>query len=83
MRWPTWTTFSRFVRLTLGVALIVNEGMVRTSAQWDVLMVGLGLLTGPEAIRFDRWLDHYVAARGGQPPSPPTPPADPAPEAAT
>lgn len=47
---------SRSTRLALGVALIINEGIVRESAQLDVLVTGLGLLGLPDVIRFDRWL---------------------------
>lgn len=47
---------SALVRLSLGVALVVNEGLIRETAQLDVLAAGLGLLAMPEAYKFDRWL---------------------------
>lgn len=51
-----WVALHGLVRLSLGVALIVNEGIVRPQAQIDVLATGLSLLVLPEAVRFDRWL---------------------------
>lgn len=52
----SWLTVSRSVRLALGVALIVNEGIIRPTAQLDVLATGIGLLGLPDVVRFDRWL---------------------------
>jgi len=56
-----WTALHGLVRLSLGAALIVHEGMVRERAQWDVLVAGLGLLTLPDAVRFDRWMGRLRA----------------------
>jgi hypothetical protein len=53
--------FSALVRLGLGVALVVNEGLIRETAQLDVLAAGLGLLLTPEAVKFDRWLSRLRA----------------------
>lgn len=48
--------FHGLVRMLLGVALLVNEAIVREEAQIDVLAAGLSLLVLPEAVRFDRWM---------------------------
>ena len=56
-----WTALHGLVRLSLGAALLVHEGMVRERAQWDVLVAGLGLLTLPDAVRFDRWMGRLRA----------------------
>lgn len=51
-----WTAFHGLVRMSLGVALIVHEGMIREQAQLDVIAAGLSLLVLPEAVKFDRWM---------------------------
>lgn len=46
---------SGWARVGLGVALFIHEGMVRESAQPEVLIAAGGLLLMPEAKKFDQW----------------------------
>lgn len=60
-RRPSFAALSAVVRLSLGVALVVHEGMIREQAQLDVLFLGASLLALPEAVKFDRWLTRLRA----------------------
>jgi hypothetical protein len=57
-----WVTFERAIRFALGAALIIHEGIIRPTAQVEVLATGLGLLAAPDLIRFDRWMERLRQA---------------------
>ncbi len=50
----TWSDLERAVRLLVGVIIICNEALIRTEAQYPVLLIAAGFILGPEGLRLLR-----------------------------